>query len=84
MDYTVETYRIDKRCKEGKVLVSKQDYTDVTYAQMERMYPRRPRYIIMIHETYVTRKNLMTGQEYKERYDTPYSCSPSSETYWSM
>ena len=83
MDYTVEMYRIDKRTKEGKVLVYKQDYTDVTFAQMERMYPRRPRYIVMIHETYVTRRNAMTGQEFQERYDTPWTCSPASETYWS-
>lgn len=83
MDYTVETYRIDKRTKEGKVLVSKQDYTGVDFVQMERMYPRRPRYIVMIHETYVTRRNAMTGEEFQERYDTPYFCSPSSETYWS-
>lgn len=84
MDFTVETYRIDKRTKEGKVLVSKQDYTDVTFAQLERMYPRRPRYIVFINETYVTRKNAMTGQEFQERYDTPWTCSPASESYWSQ
>jgi hypothetical protein len=26
----------------------------------------------------------MGGAEFKERYDTPYYCSPSSESYWSM
>jgi len=26
----------------------------------------------------------MTGAEFQERYDTPYYCSPSSETYYSM
>jgi hypothetical protein len=31
----------------------------------------------------VTRKNYMTGVEFQERVDTPYYCSPSSETYWS-
>ena len=31
----------------------------------------------------VTRKNFMTGKEFQERADTPYYCSPSSETYWS-
>jgi hypothetical protein len=25
----------------------------------------------------------MGGAEFQERYDTPYYCSPSSETYWS-
>ena len=37
-----------------------------------------------IHETYVTRVNMMGGAEYQERYDTPRYCSPSSEAYWSM
>lgn len=32
----------------------------------------------------VTRKNLMTGVEYQEDVNTPLSCSPASETYWSM
>lgn len=32
----------------------------------------------------VTRVNNMTGAEFQERADTPYYCSPSSETYWSM
>lgn len=84
MDLTVEMYRIDRRCKAGRVLVMKQDYTDVSWAQMERMYPRRPRYIVEFHETYVTKTNLMTGLPYQERYDTPHCCSAASETYWSM
>jgi hypothetical protein len=84
MDYTVELYKLDRRMKEGKKLVYKTDYTDVTLAQMERMYPVRPGYVRFIHETYVTKKNLMSGVEYQERYDTPYFCSPSSESYWSM
>jgi len=32
----------------------------------------------------VTRKNLMSGIEFQEDVNTPYYCSPSSETYWSM
>ncbi len=32
----------------------------------------------------VTRKNLMSGIEFQEDVNTPYFCSPSSETYWSM
>ena len=32
----------------------------------------------------VTRKNLMSGAEFHEDVNTPYFCSPSSETYWSM
>lgn len=32
----------------------------------------------------VEKVNMMTGEKYMERSDTPYYCSPSSETYWSM
>jgi hypothetical protein len=34
-------------------------------------------------EKRVTRKNFMTGEEFQESVNTPYYCSPSSETYWS-
>ena len=84
MDYTVEMYKLDRRTKDGMKLVYKTDYTGVTLDQMERMYPKRPKYIVKIVETYVTRTNMMSGGQYKERYDTPNFCSPSSESYWSM
>lgn len=35
-------------------------------------------------EKKVTKRNLMTGQDYVETVNTPLSCSPASETYWSM
>lgn len=35
-------------------------------------------------EKMVTRTNMMSGKEYQERANTPISCSPASETYWSM
>lgn len=31
----------------------------------------------------VERTNLMTGQKFMEPADTPWCCSPASETYWS-
>jgi hypothetical protein len=83
-DYTVELYKLDRRCKEGKKLVAKMDYHCEDLAVIENDFPVKRGYIRMIHETYVTRKNVMTGAEFKERYDTPYFCSPSSESYWSM
>jgi len=83
MDYTVELYKLDRRRKDGRKLVYKTDYQDVDLAQMERMYPVRPGFVREIHETYVTRTNAMNGQEFRERYDVPYYCSPRSETYWS-
>lgn len=35
-------------------------------------------------EKTVERTNLMTGQTFRESVNTPYYCSPSSESYWSM
>jgi hypothetical protein len=88
MMYTVEIYKKDARTKQGERLVSKTDY-DVTEQTMlehtvKHTYRASAGYRYEIHETYVTRKNMMGGAEYQERYDTPWYCSPSSETYWSM
>ena len=83
-DYTVELYKLDRRCKDGKKLVAKMDYHCEDLAVIENDFPVKRGYVRFIHETYVTRKNAMTGVEYQERYDTPYFCSPSSESYWSM
>ena len=84
MDYTVEIWKLDRRYKDGQRIYRKIDYTDMELSVLEKIHPRRPGYIVMIHETWVTRKNMMSGKEFQERYDTPYFCSPSSETYWSM
>ena len=34
-------------------------------------------------ERQVERVNLMSGEKFMESVNTPYYCSPSSETYWS-
>jgi len=89
--YTLEVYRIDKRTKAGEKLVKKIDYDGYSgNAMMDEIkylhnneFPRN-KYRLDFFETYVTRKNAMTGKEYQERYDTSYFSSPSSETYWSM
>jgi hypothetical protein len=86
--YTVEIYKKDRRTKKGERLVQKQDYDTDNLSMLEHSVKHTwlpsQGYRYEIHETYVTRKNMMSGTEFKERYDTPYYCSPSSETYWSM
>jgi hypothetical protein len=86
--YTVEVYKKDARTKKGERLVHKSDYDTTNLSMLEHTVKHTWRsaqgYRYEIHETYVLRKNMMSGVEYKERYDTPYSCSPSSESYWSM
>lgn len=86
IEYTLEIYKTDKRTKEGKRLVAKQDFAPSTkdYIATVVESKRKLGFIVEVFETYVTRKNLMAGKEFQERYDTPYFCSPSSESYWSM
>ena len=86
IEYTLEIYKTDKRTKEGKRLVAKQDFAPTTkdYIALVAESKRKLGFIVEVFETYVTRKNLMAGKEFQERYDTPYFCSPSSESYWSM
>ena len=91
MLYTIEIYKTDKRTKMGQRLIGKYDYDRKDRASMERevkeLYPTyktKDGYFFNIVETFVTKKNMMTGQTFQERYDTPYYCSPSSESYWSM
>ncbi len=40
-------------------------------------------YHLMIEQR-VTKRNLMTGKEFTQSVNTPRSCDPSSELYWSM
>ena len=84
--YTVEIYKTDRRTKAGERLVLKKDYDTDNRSTLEKTVKdslqKNERY--EIHETWVTRTSLMGGKEFQERYDTPYYCSPSSETYWSM
>jgi len=91
MMFTLEIYKMDRRTREGQRLVGKYDYDRKDRAAVEReiaalhpTYRKIDGYVFNIVETYVTRKNMMGGAEYQERYDTPWHCSPSSETYWSM
>ena len=91
--FTVEIYKADKRVKKnerfgknkvGFRFIEAKDFStreDVIEAGFELV---KQGYTLEIHQTYVTRKNMMSGVEFQERYDTPSFCSPSSESYWSM
>jgi hypothetical protein len=88
MEYTVTVSKRDARTKSGLRPYQKVDVHAETEAAVlahyNKVFPLAQGFIIAVHETYVTRKNVMSGKEFKERYDTPYYASPSSETYWSM
>ena len=85
-EYTLEIYKTDKRTKEGKRLVAKQDFAPSTkdYISCVAEGKRKLGLVVEVFETFVTRKNLQSGKTFQERYDTPYFCSPSSESFWSM
>jgi hypothetical protein len=90
MEYTIEVYQKDRRFKSGEHMINKQDLEFATRAEAEAWGPAfyardlGREYRFAVHETWVTRKNMMSGREYQERYDTPRYCSPSSEAYWTM
>ncbi len=93
--YTIELYKADKRIKKderygknkvGLRFVKFIDFDPTTRAHIltvQRDFEMAG-YVAQVHETFVTRTNMMSGREMQERYDLPYYCSPSSESYWSM
>jgi hypothetical protein len=85
-EYTIEIYKSDKRTKEGRRLIAKQDFAPVTKDYIDSVVKAKVKlgFIVDLFETFVTKKNMMGGKEFQERYDTPYYCSPASESYWSM
>jgi hypothetical protein len=85
-EYTLEIYKIDKRTKNGRRPVAVEDFAPVTrdYIETVAAQKRKLGLIVEVFETYVTCKSAMDGREFRERYDTPYYCSPRSETFWSM
>lgn len=93
--YTLEIYKADKRIKKderygrnkvGLRFVEVKDFAPLTRSHVEALAEdfRKEGLVVHVYETFVTRKNMMSGKEYQERYDTPYYCSPSSESYYSM
>jgi hypothetical protein len=84
--YTLELYKADRRVKQGRRLVEKCDFEPVTHDYIQTVVEDKIKqgFLVLVHETFVTKTNLMGGKDFTERYDTPYYCSPASETFWSM
>lgn len=86
--FTVIVYKKDKRTKAGERQVLYKDYNTTDLATLTESvrdaWPMKDGFRTEIHETMVTRVNMMGGASYQERFDTPRYCSPSSEAYWSM
>lgn len=84
-EYTLEIYKVDRRTKEGRRLYAKEDFAPCTKDYIDTVVAgkRGLGFIVEVFETYVTRKSVMGGREFQERYDTPFHASPRSESYWS-
>jgi hypothetical protein len=90
--HTVYIYKKDARKKSGERLVSTTVWQNRDAAEMKRevrelqyeLYPTKLGFRIEFVSTMKTVKNLMTGKEIEIPHDTPRSCDPSTELYWSM
>jgi hypothetical protein len=90
-NWTVYIWKLDRRTKTGERLFSTTVWQDRDEANMQRevnelygpLYPRRQFRIEFLPTTNLVR-NLMTGELVEIAYDTPRSCDPSSELYWTM
>lgn len=89
-NWTMYIYKADRRYTTGQRLFSTTVWTDRDEACMVRevqelaqLYPAS-QFQIMFCPTTRTVRNLMTGEQVEIAHDTPRSCDPSSELYWSM
>ena len=90
-DYTMYIYKRDRRTKTGERLFSTTVWTGRTEEGMRHecnglywLYPASEGWRFECIPTMKTVKNLMTGVDIQIPHDTPRSCDPSSELYWSM
>ena len=87
-DYTMYTYKADKRKKTGERLLSVRVYALMREEEMvviaSALADINPGHRFEYFPTMKTVKNLMTGKDVQIPTDTPWCCNPASETYWSM
>lgn len=88
MNHTVYVYKADRRKKSGERLVSTTVWRDrdavTCLREVEPLYPKTLGYRVEVVPTMKTVINLMSGKPIEIPHDTPRSCDPSSELYWSM
>ena len=91
MSYTLYIYKTDRRTNTGERLysttvwpVADDNAMRRTVAELIPLYRPEDGFRFDWTPAYKTVKNLMTGADVVIAYDTPRSCDPSSELYWSM
>ncbi len=91
-DWIVSVFKRDRRTKKGERFVARYPFSGMDQAAVARelhelaqqLYPQRDGWRFEVTPATRTVRNLMTGQEVEIAYDTPRSCDPSIELYWSM
>jgi hypothetical protein len=90
MVYTVKIYRFDRRCKSGERFVNSYDFDRKDNAAMDREVNALrgcgyfdDMFRIEYAPKFITVKNIMSGKDVQIAADTPWSCRPDSESYWS-
>jgi hypothetical protein len=75
-----KTFATESAAKAARTRAAKADNTmiaaDYAVAEVNDFYSN-------IEKT-VVRQNLLSGKDYTESVNTPISCSPASESYWSI
>jgi hypothetical protein len=90
-DYTLYIYKRDGRTKSGERLFSTTVWPNRDAESMKRecnelydLYPATGGWRMEYFPSMKTVRNLMSGKDVQIAHDTPRSCDPSSELYWSM
>ena len=87
-DFTVYTYKTDKRTKSKEKLVGTRVIKDMDEQTLKAIVvvalEMNPGFRFEYFPTMKTVTNLMSGVDIQIPHDTPWSCNPASETYWSM
>jgi len=90
-NYTMYIYKRDRRYKQGERLYTTAVYCDRDEATMRRevaelfdLYNPDDGFRFEWHPVTKIVTNLMTGAPVEIAYNTPRSCDPSSELYWTM
>ena len=90
-NYTLYIYKRDQRYKAGERLFSTtvwpgtdREGMNRTVSELYPLYKATDGFRMEFHPVMKTVRNLMTGAMVEIAHDTPRSCDPSSELYWSM
>ena len=68
----------------GFHVLEKIDGTTKTVQTFARKHLAIEHALMLGRTTMVEKTNMMTGKKFLEAENTPYYCSPASESYWSM